>query len=137
MTTLNKVLLSIIVILIIVLAGLVVYRGWFSEPSYYAVYLRTGDLYFGKLQRFPSFGLREVYLLRVNESDAENPFRVQRFKEVFWGPEDYLKINDDEVVWITRLDAQGQLAQLLRENPDLVPSPAPSSGIPAPSQNSQ
>jgi len=122
MTTLNKVLLSIIIVLVVALIGIVVYRGWFSESSYYAVYLKTGDLYFGKLQRFPSFGLRNVYLLRVNESDSQNPFQVQRLKDVFWGPEDYLKINDDEVVWITRLDSQGQLAQLLRENPDLIPS---------------
>jgi len=122
MTTLNKVLLAIIIILALALGGIVLYRGWFSSSPYYAVYLRTGDLYFGKLQRFPNFSLRQVYLLRVNEDDTQNPFRVQKFKEVFWGPEDYLRINDDEVVWMTKLDDAGQLAQLLKNNPDLIPT---------------
>jgi len=132
MTTLNKVLLSIIIILALALGGIVLYRGWFSSSPYYAVYLRTGDLYFGKLQRFPNFSLRQVYLLRVNEDDTQNPFRVQKFKEVFWGPEDYLRINDDEVVWMTKLDDAGQLAQLLKNNPDLVPTASAPAATTAP-----
>ena len=132
MTTLNKVLLAIIIILALALGGIVLYRGWFSSSPYYAVYLRTGDLYFGKLQRFPNFSLRQVYLLRVNEDDTQNPFRVQKFKEVFWGPEDYLRINDDEVVWMTKLDDAGQLAQLLKNNPDLVPTASAPAATTAP-----
>ena len=128
----NKILLVLVIILFLVLVGLVVWQKFYTTPSYWAVYLRTGDLYFGKLMRFPSFGLKNVYTVSVNQQDAQNPISLQRFANVFWGPEDYLKINRDEVVWMTKLNSDGQLAQLLKTNPNLL-SPPSSNQAPQPS----
>ncbi len=128
MSKINKVLLAVVIILILVVAALVVWQVGFKSAAYSAVFLRSGDLYFGELMRFPSFGLKNVYTLSVNPQDAQNPISIQRFKNVFWGPQDWLKINRDEVVWITKLDPAGQLAQLIKTNPDLLPQqqlPAP------------
>ncbi len=109
----NKVLLASVVVLLIALVGLFVWRPWGVIRTYHAVYLRTGDLYFGELTRFPEFGLRNVYVLQLNQ-DPQNPFSVQRFARVFWGPEDYIQMNRAEVVWISKLDPNGQLAQFIR-----------------------
>lgn len=118
----NKVFLTVVIVLVLALAALIVWQFVLKSPSYHAVFLRTGDLYFGELMRFPSFGLKNVYTLSVNPQNQQNPISIQRFRNVFWGPQDWLKINRSEVVWMTKLNPQGQLAQLIRTNPDLLPS---------------
>jgi len=127
----NKILIVVVVVLVLALGGVLAWREWGGGSSYYAVSLRSGALYFGSLTRFPSFGLKQVYVLQVNQSDPKNPLSVQRFKNAFWGPEDFLRINRDDVSWMARLDPQGQLARLIATNPDLTPSPAAS---PAPTE---
>lgn len=120
MTIFNKVLIIIVVVLVTVLGGVFSYREFAGEPAFYAVYLRTGDLYFGQLTRFPSFGLKRVYLLQVNQANKENPLSIQRFRDVFWGPEDQMTINRDEVVWFTKIRSDSQLSELIRTNPKLT-----------------
>ena len=115
----------------IVLLGAMTFLMWqsFQGQSFYAVYLRTGDIYFGKLSHLP-FGLRQVYTLQVNAQNPQTPINIQRFINVFWGPEDFLRLNREEVVWITKLNPEGQLAQLIRANPNLVPPQAPQENSP-------
>jgi hypothetical protein len=118
MSKTNKTLIAAVVVLAAVIIGLVVWKVW-PNKSYYGVYLRTGDLYFGELVRFPSFGLKQVYLLQVNQQNQQNPISLQRFNKVFWGPEDFLKINKDEVVWTAKLSDESELVKVFTENPDL------------------
>ncbi|MBI5732728.1 hypothetical protein HY967_02080 [Candidatus Jorgensenbacteria bacterium] len=120
----NKILLVLVIVLFVVLIGFVGWREWFVKSnSYYAVYLRTGDIYFGQLVRFPYFGLKQVYLLQVNRDNQQNPLSIQKFTRVFWEPEDYLKINRNEVVWMAKLQEGSQLAKVIETNPDLLPPP--------------
>lgn len=135
MTLLNKVLVIIVVVLVVVLGGILSWREFAGEPSFYAVYLRTGDLYFGRLTRFPSFGLKQVYLLQVNQTNKENPLSIQRFRDVFWGPEDEVTINRDDVVWFTKLRSDSQLAELIKKNPALTAPQQPA--VTAPQQPQQ
>ncbi len=121
MSKTNKTLIAAVVLLAVIIVGVVAWNV-FSGKSYYGVYLRTGDLYFGELVRFPSFGLKQVYLLQVNQQNAENPISIQRFNRVFWGPEDFLKINKDEVVWTAKLSEESELAKVFTDNPDLQPT---------------
>jgi len=127
----NKILLVLVILLVIVLAGLIGWQKWGLKPSYSAVYLRTGDLYFGRLMNFPSFGLKNVYTLQVNQQNQQNPVSIQKFANIFWGPQDFLKINRSEVVWMTKLNPNGQLAQLLKTNPDLQSNGQPNPSIPS------
>ncbi len=137
---LNKVLLLVVVVLVLVIVGIIAWQLWWSNPSYYAVYLRTGDLYFGELSTFPSFTLSRVYMLQVNSQNQQNPVSIQKFTNVFWGPEDSVKINRNDVVWYTRLAGNSQLVKLIQTNPTLTPSPsaqgqAPAAPSPAPSSS--
>ncbi len=128
MRNINKVLLSVVIVLLVALVAVLAWQFWFATPSYYAVYLRTGDLYFGELTTFPNFGLSHVYMLQVNSQDKQNPVSVQKFTNIFWGPEDFLNINRNEVVWYAKIDPQGQLASLLASNPNLLPANSPATG---------
>ena len=120
----SKVILIVLsALLVLILAGWLVWRSFFAPPTFHAVSLVTGDVYFGQLVRFPSFGLKQVYTIQVNPQNEENPLSIQRFQNIFWGPEDFIKINRNNVAWTVKLDSRGQLAQLLRSNPDLLPGP--------------
>ncbi len=79
-------------------------------------------MYFGQLSRFPSFTLSHAYMLQVNSQDQQNPVNIQKFSSAFWGPQDFMKINRDDVVWYTKLKSDSQLVKLIETNPDLVPS---------------
>lgn len=118
----NKVLVWVVIVLAVALAGVVVWQVVGGDAPLYAVSLKTGELYFGKLVRVPYFGLQQVYLLQ-STGDAENPLSVQRFANVFWGPEDEIKISRDNVSWMTRLTDESQLARVIRANPDLLAGP--------------
>ncbi len=133
---LNRILLAIVIVLFLVLVGILYWKFWGSgESSYYAVYLRTGDLYFGELSTFPSFQLTHVYMLQVNSQNQENPVSVQKFASVFWGPEDSIKINKDDIVWYTKLASTSRLLGLIKSNPSLA-SGTPSENIPPSNQTS-
>lgn len=123
----------LVVVLVVVLAGWWVWKLFIAPPTFHAVALVSGEIYFGELQRFPSFGLKQVYTIQVNPQNQENPLSIQRFKNVFWGPEDFIKINRENILWIAKLDSDGQLAQLLINNPNLLPQ-QPASGQPQPQQ---
>jgi len=129
----NLTLLIIIIILVILIVGWVVWK-LIAGPQYSAVYFSTGELYFGKVVRFPSYGLKQAYSMQVNPQNEENPLSVQRFKNIFWGPEDFVRINRDNIIWTVKLDSEGRMAKLLEQNPDLAPQqsapqqPAPSQG---------
>lgn len=124
----NKTLFIVVVVLLLAFVGVVVWQ-FVIGSQYYAVSLKTGDLYFGKLINFPSFGLKNVYLVQVNPQNKENPISVQKFTNVFWGPSDYLKINRSEVAWMTKLASNSQLIQLFQTNPNLLPQQGGQQGM--------
>lgn len=121
MSRVNRILFFLVLVLIVLLGVVFLWKQILGGGDYSAVYLKTGDIYFGRLQRFPSLNLKNIYTLQVNSQDPNNPITIRKFKDVFWGPEDSMKLNEDEVVWITKLNEDGQLAKLLLENPDLLP----------------
>lgn len=129
---LNKYLLvgSILLVVAILFVSMFLWKTFTEKQGYTAVLLKTGDLYFGHLVQFPHFGLRQPYLLQVNRDNPQNPGGLQRFKNAIWGPEDFMTINRDEVVWTANVRADSNLTTLLDTNPDLL-SGAPAQTSPA------
>ncbi|KPJ71257.1 hypothetical protein AMJ50_02760 [Parcubacteria bacterium DG_74_3] len=95
------ILLSATFFLILVLIGFVIWK-FFYRSNYYAVYLSTGDIYFGKLVCCSRYILEDSYYLRVSQ-DQGAPISVERFQDAFWAPRGKLKLNSESVVWIVRL----------------------------------
>jgi len=113
----NKLLLLNIALLIIII-GLSLYLfvfskniNWQIERPYYAVYLRTGDLYFGHLSKFFSrYNLTNVYLL---QRDSSGNFSLQKFSQSVYQPEDKLILNRDNIVWISKIQKDSPLIPIL------------------------
>jgi len=118
----NKILLAIIIILAVALVAIIYWQKVGFNKNYWAVYLNTGDLYFGKLNYFPKLSLSDAYLLQRNEQNQQNPFSVSKFSNAFWGPEDRIYINKDDIVWKTKLKDDSQIVNFIKN-----PQPATSS----------
>jgi hypothetical protein len=113
MSTVKKVLVALLLVVIagsLVIVALVYKDKLGLGGAYYAVYLDTGDLYFGKLSRFPSLALTDVWYL---ERGAQQ-LSINDFSQIVWGPAGTLKLNDDRVVWVVKLSSQSQLLPYLK-----------------------
>jgi hypothetical protein len=123
----NKLLLLNIALLIIII-GLSLYLfvfskniNWQIERPYYAVYLRTGDLYFGHLSKFFSkYTLTNVYLL---QRDSGGNFSLQKFSQSVYQPEDKLILNRDNIVWISKIQKDSPLIPILEGKQKPVAAP--------------
>lgn len=82
------------------------------SPKYYAVYLDTGELYFGKLSRFPRLSLSNVWYLQKNLQTQE--LSLSDFSKSLWGPKNKISINSDKVVWISEISDSSQLIPVLK-----------------------
>lgn len=119
MSKLNKILLAVVIVLLIALGAVIYWQRGGFEKSYWAVYLDTGDLYFGKFNSFSGTSLSDVWLLQKNLQDDKNPLSLSQFKEAFWGPEDKIYLNDEKIVWKTKLKEDSKFVQSLK-NPQAI-----------------
>lgn len=119
-STRNLVLLVVAVIVAVLVVAWIAWSMLLAPPTYTAVSLSSGELYFGELQNFPEFGLSNVYTIQAT-GNQEQPLSIQRFENTFWGPEGFLRINKDEIIWSAELDSASQLVQVIEQNPNLMP----------------
>ena len=114
MNKLNKFLLVLVIVLLLILVGIIFWQKMGSQRPFYAIYLDTGDLYFGRVGNFfLRYSLTDAYLLQRNPNDSEQPFSLQRWEQVFWQPENKIKINPDKVVWIAKLKTGSEVSNFL------------------------
>jgi len=107
----------VLVLIIIIIAVAYFWTGGFQK-SYYAVYLRTGEIYFGQVTYFPRMAVVDPLILQLT-GDESNPFSISRFKDSFWGPEEKIYLNGDNVVWKAKVSEDSNLMKAL-EDPDLI-----------------
>ncbi|RME55904.1 hypothetical protein D6779_11630 [Candidatus Parcubacteria bacterium] len=113
-----------------------------TASPYAAVYLSTGDLYFGKLSWFPRMKLSDVWLLqRSVGKDGQSSVQVVPFRNSVWAPQGVLYLNPKRVVFWTKLRKDSAVAQAIENArrgvapasvPPTTPPPGPSA---APSPN--
>ena len=97
--------------------------NWQIQKPYYAVYLRTGDLYFGHLGKFFSkYTLTNVYLL---QRDSSGNFSLQKFEQSAYQPEDKIVLNKDNIVWISKLQKESPLTSVLEGKQAPTPTTIP------------
>lgn len=119
-------LIVIVVVLLIgagVWVGVAVMAGGAQQPAlspYSAVYLSTGDIYFGKLSWSPTPHMDDAWFLQRGTDAKGNPtVGVYPFSQVAWGPSDTVNFNSQQIVFWTRLNATSSIAQLIA-NPAAV-----------------
>ncbi len=114
MSKFNIFLLISVIVLLLILGGVLFWQKIWAQTSFYAVYLDTGDLYFGRLDRFSlKYSLTDVYFLQRNSDNPNQPYSIQRLDQAFWKPENKIKLNPAKVVWITKLASGSEIMNFL------------------------
>jgi hypothetical protein len=114
---------KVLLVLVLVVVAIIVAGLWLglkflgpkdpAGPSEYsAVYLTTGDIYFGKLDMFPWPRMKNVWYLQrgVNQQNQQQ-LGLAQLKSAFWGPVDEIYLNPKEIVFWTSLRNDSQVAQ--------------------------
>lgn len=89
-----------------------------GDSGYSAVYLSTGDIYFGKLSWFPHLRLENAWHLERTVDSANQPrFGVIPMESTAWGASGTLYLNPKEVVFWTSVRKDSDVFSALR-NPE-------------------
>jgi hypothetical protein len=81
-----------------------------------AVYMTTGDIYFGKMDWLPWPRLRNVwYIQRGVNADQQPQVSLAQFKEVFWTPIDEIRLNPKEIIFWTMVEEGSEMAEALKD----------------------
>jgi lipopolysaccharide export LptBFGC system permease protein LptF len=107
-------------IIAIILLMILVYLSFIDKTRatknpYYAVYLKTGDMYFGKLSRFPKLNLSDIWFLQAS-MEEQGGFNLKRYDDAVFGPKDKIEINKDNIVWISKLRDDSQVVNYIQGN---------------------
>ena len=114
MSKVNKILTGLVIVLLIALGVVLYWQKTGQRETYSAVYLNTGDIYFGKLSRFPRMTLRDVWFLQ-KQGDGQG-FKLVKFGDAIWDPRDELLLNERQVVWVTELQDDSEVVRTI-QNP--------------------
>jgi len=110
-------------VLVVVVLAVWMVKGFSrkDESEFSAVYLTSGDIYFGKLSWFPRPTLTNVWYLQRGVSENNQPqLGVLPLKSVFWGPVDEITLNPKNILFWTNIRPDSEMAKALA-NPNSVP----------------
>ncbi|MBI4086284.1 MAG: hypothetical protein HY433_03550 [Candidatus Liptonbacteria bacterium] len=144
----KKFIIALLAVIIVAFIGFGIWLGSYlssrqpnpaSASEYSAVYLSTGDIYYGILSWFPLPRLTNVWSLQ-RSGDQNNPqIALVAFKNSLWGPVDEIRLNPKQIIFWTRLRNDSQVLKAIRNPDSLQPqaqqpaaSPAPTSTLRAP-----
>ena len=131
----KKVVLGVIVII----GGLIAFGIWGgvwlmsrfqpANPSgaspYTAVYLTTGDIYFGKFARFPKPRMTDVWFLQRSAGENNQPqFGILPFKSAFWGPINEINFNPNQILFWANLRNDSSVLKALQNQLSAEEKPA-------------
>jgi hypothetical protein len=116
----NQIILWIVIIVVVVAVGIGVgmHLGQPDDATgaseFSAVYLSTGDVYFGKYSAFPSPHMTKTwYLQRSTDAQNQPQLGVAPLSSVFWGPVDDIKFNQKEIIFSVRLRNDSQVVKVM------------------------
>lgn len=104
-----------IILALLVIVGFFVWREVRSQERYYAVYLTSGDVYFGQLHFFPSLVMNDAYFLQADSTREEGGYVLSRFSNALWQPKGTIKFNRDHVLWIAELKKDSKAVSFIRQ----------------------
>ncbi|MBI2623586.1 MAG: hypothetical protein HYW65_03360 [Candidatus Liptonbacteria bacterium] len=122
----------IVIVIVLVLAGVwvgsLIAGGKRGASGYTAVFLVTGDVYFGKLSWFPSPKLSSAWFLQRGVDQQNQPqLGLAPFTSVFWGPAGDVYLNPKQILFWAPIKPESQVAQAIA-NPQSVQQAAPPAG---------
>lgn len=119
----KRILIFVLVFLVAIGLGalIAIYLGQefvlVKEKPYYAVQMENGDLYFGKINRFPKLVLKDVYIVQ-SVQDLTNPLgsslRVTSLTEATIWRANEIELNSNKVISVSKVDDGSQVMQAIK-----------------------
>lgn len=136
----SKKFLIVSVFIVLILIGLGIWVGsGLSQPNpsgpseYSAVYLSTGDIYYGVFSWFPLPHLSKVWLLqRSVDQNNQTQLSIAPFNRAFWGPIDEVYLNPKQIIFWTKLRNDSQVLKAIQNPGSLQPQQQQPASSPAP-----
>ncbi len=97
------------------------------QPRYVAIYLETGEIYFGSMRWFPSPRLSNVMFLQQTQ---EQGLQLDRFTNAVWQPQEPLYISRDKIVFWTYLAPTSPVVQAIEGRAPAAPVVPPQPPLP-------
>jgi hypothetical protein len=130
MLKVKKIFIILFIVALLILIGLGVWIGVTMSGShetnptgpseYSAVYMTSGDVYFGKLHSFPKPYLSDaLYLVRSTNQSGQTQINLASFSSVFWAPAGKIYFNPDQVLFTAPLQNNSQIISVIK-NPSLL-----------------
>ena len=99
-----------------------------SSSGYSAVYMISGDIYFGKLHSFPKPYLTDaLYVTRSTGQNNQPQLGLATFKSAFWSPVGEIYFNPSQVLFTASLRNDSQIVTAI-QNPSSLSAGAPQAG---------
>jgi len=131
-----KLLVIVLLVLAVCAVGWVVFskiensNTGINTSQYQAVSFADGQLYFGKLSRVNDeyMKLTDVYYLQPqaagqegsesvqNAATNQNNFKLIKFTDVVYGPEDTMMIPKNQILFYENIAPNGKVAQLIKQS---------------------
>ena len=101
-----------------------------SASGYSAVYMVSGDIYFGKLHSFPRPYLTDaLYVTRSTGQNNQPQLGLATFKSAFWNPVGEIYFNPSQVLFTAPLRNDSQIVTAI-QNPASLSAGAQSGNAP-------
>jgi hypothetical protein len=138
----GKIIMTLVIIIILVVAGYLINQYTsinlfgitqtskakmsYNQNSYYAVFLSNGQVYFGKISSDnKDFTiLQDVYYLQVSNplqqvppsaTEQQPQLTLVKLGNELHGPQDYMKINNKQIVFIEELKNDSRVVQAIMQ----------------------
>ncbi len=108
-------IIAIILLMVLIYLSFIDKTRAIKNP-YYAVYLRTGDMYFGKISRFPKLTLSDIWFLQRGTSEEQGDFELMKFSDAIFGPMDKMEISKENIVWVSKLRDESEVVIFIQQN---------------------
>lgn len=125
----KKLLVSLIVVVVVLIMVGVWVAVQITKPdsekasAYSAVYMTSGDVYFGKMHWFPWPHLSNVWLIqRSVDQQNQQQLGLTPFTNAFWGPTNEVYLNPHQIVFWASVRKDSQLAKGLDNPQSLQPA---------------
>jgi hypothetical protein len=118
-----QIVVTALIVIVLCLVALLIWYPFEKEPTYDAVYMKSGDIYFGTLSTFPSWKLTNVWYL---DRTQDGIVTVQDFSKVVWQPQGAMRIQPEAVLWVAPLSSESPVINIMKGE-----------GTPLPAQNVQ
>ena len=110
--------------LIVALILICIYLGYaygkesfpFGSKKWQVVQLISGDVYYGHLKTFPCCSLTDVYFIQQippQEEGGQPGTRLVPLKSLFFGPENVMHLNKDQILWWANLSKDSQIKKTI------------------------